>query len=262
VRITVAEALGIEGRAGYYERTGALRDMVQNHLTQLLTLAAMEVPATFDADSIRFEKVKVLRSAAPIRDHAVVFGQYGPGRAGRKKLAGYRQERGVAARSRTETFVSLGLEIDNWRWQGVPFRLCTGKRLARQATQIAIKFRRPPVALFRSPLSQPRGCEMHTNVLVMTLQPDEGFDLSFQVKAPDERFTLHEQHMTFRYDEAFGRSRSRGYETLLLEIVRGDQTLFVHADEAEAAWRLYTPLLRRRRRLHSYPAGGPGPELP
>jgi glucose-6-phosphate 1-dehydrogenase len=114
------------------------------------------------------------------------------------------------------------------------------------------------VALFRSL----DGREMHTNVLLMTLQPDEGFDLSFQVKAPGERFTLHEQHMTFRYDEAFGKQRSRGYETLLLEIVRGDQTLFVHADEAEAAWRLYTPLLRRRRRLHSYPAGGPGPELP
>jgi glucose-6-phosphate 1-dehydrogenase len=255
VRITVAEALGIEGRAGYYERTGALRDMVQNHLTQLLTLAAMEVPATFDADSIRFEKVKVLRSVAPIRDGAVVFGQYGPGQAGRKKLAGYRDEPGVAARSRTETFVSLQLEIDNWRWQGVPFRLCTGKRLARQATEIAIKFRRPPVALFRSL----DGCAMHTNVLVMTLQPDEGFDLSFQVKAPGERFTLHEQHMTFRYDEAFGKSRSRGYETLLLEIVRGDQTLFVHADEAEAAWRIYTPLLRKRWRLHPYAAGGAGP---
>ena len=255
VRITVAESLGIEGRAGYYERTGALRDMMQNHLTQLLTLAAMEVPAAFGADSIRFEKIKVLRSVAPIRDGAVVFGQYGPGKAGRKKLPGYRQEPGVAARSRTETFVSLQLEIDNWRWQGVPFRLCTGKRLARQATEIAIKFRRPPVALFRSL----DGGAMHTNVLVMTLQPDEGFDLSFQVKVPGERFTLQEQHMTFRYDEAFGKSRSRGYETLLLEIVRGDQTLFVHADEAEAAWRIYTPLLRKRRPLHSYPAGGPGP---
>src|SRR6185295_12856957 len=150
VRISVAEALGIEHRAAYYEQTGALRDMVQNHLTQLLSLTAMEVPAAFQADSIRFEKVKVLRSVAPVRVEAVVFGQYAPGKAKRKKLPGYRQEPGVAPRSHTETFVGLRLEIDNWRWQGVPFHLCTGKRLARRATEITINFRRPPVALFRS----------------------------------------------------------------------------------------------------------------
>jgi len=255
VQISVAEELGVEQRAGYYEQTGALRDMVQNHLTQLLTLTAMEVPAVFEADGIRFEKVKVLRAAAPIRDDAVVFGQYGPGRTKGGKLRGYRQEPGVAKRSRTETFVLLRLEIDNWRWQGVPFYLRTGKRLDRQATEITITFRRPPVALFRAL----DGCTAQTNVLVMALQPEEGFDLSFEVKAPGERFTLQTRHMTFRYAEAFGRSRSTGYETLLLEVVRGDQTLFVHADEAEASWRLYTPLLRKRRRLHSYAAGGPGP---
>ncbi|HZE60516.1 MAG TPA: glucose-6-phosphate dehydrogenase [Burkholderiales bacterium] len=255
VQISVAEELGVEQRAGYYEQTGALRDMVQNHLTQLLTLTAMEVPAVFEADGIRFEKVKVLRAAAPIRADAVVFGQYGPGRKKGGKLRGYRQEPGVAKRSRTETFVGLRLEIDNWRWQGVPFYLRTGKRLDRQATEITITFRRPPIALFRAL----DGCTAQTNVLVMTLQPEEGFDLSFEVKAPGERFTLQTRHMTFRYAEAFGRSRSTGYETLLLEVVRGDQTLFVHADEAEASWRLYTPLLRKRRRLHSYPAGGPGP---
>ena len=256
VRISVAEALGIEHRAAYYEQTGALRDMVQNHLTQLLSLSAMEVPGAFQADSIRFEKVKVLRSVAPIRDDAVVFGQYAPGKAKQKKLPGYRQEPGVAARSHTETFVSLRLEIDNWRWQGVPFHLRTGKRLARQATEITIHFRRPPVALFRSL----DGCATHTNVLVIALQPDEGFDLSFEVKAPAERFTLQTQHMRFRYAEAFGAPRSGGYETLLLEIVQGDQTLFVHADEAEASWSLYGPLLGKRWPLHSYPAGGPGPD--
>jgi len=206
VRISVAEALGIEHRAAYYEQTGALRDMVQNHLTQLLSLTAMEVPAAFQADSIRFEKVKVLRSVAPIRDDAVVFGQYAPGKAKRKKLPGYRQEPGVAPRSHTETFVGLRLEIDNWRWQGVPFHLRTGKRLARQATEITIHFRRPPVALFRSL----DGCATHTNVLVIALQPDEGFDLSFEVKAPAERFTLQTQHMRFRYAEAFGAPRSGG----------------------------------------------------
>src|SRR6185503_590046 len=209
VRISVAEALGIEHRAAYYEQTGALRDMVQNHLTQLLSLTAMEVPAAFQADSIRFEKVKVLRSVAPIRDDAVVFGQYAPGKAKRKKLPGYRQEPGVAPRSHTETFVGLRLEIDNWRWQGVPFHLCTGKRLARRSTEITIHFRRPPVALFRSL----DGCATNTNVLVIALQPDEGFDLSFEVKAPAERFTLQTKHMQFRYAEAFGAPRSGGYET-------------------------------------------------
>ena len=257
VRITVAEALGIEHRAAYYEQTGALRDMVQNHLTQLLTLTAMEVPAAFEADSIRFEKVKVLRSVAPIRDDAVVYGQYAPGKAERKKLPGYRQEPGVAARSHTETFVSLRLEIDNWRWQGVPFHLCTGKRLARRATEITINFRRPPVALFRCL----DGCATHTNVLVMTLQPDEGFDLSFEVKAPARALHAADAaHDCSAMPRHSARPRSGGYETLLLEVVHGDQTLFVHADEAEASWRLYAPLLKKRWPLRSYPAGGPGPE--
>jgi glucose-6-phosphate 1-dehydrogenase len=255
VQITVAEDLGIEQRARYYEDAGALRDMVQNHLTQLLTLTAMEVPAAFEADSIRFEKVKVLRSVAPIRDDAVVFGQYEPGRVKRKRLAGYRQEHGVAVQSTTETFVALQLEIDNWRWQGVPFFLCTGKRLARRVTEITINFRSPPVALFRSL----DGCPTRSNVLVITLQPDEGFDLSFEVKSPGDRFTLQTQHMDFRYAEAFGEPLSAGYETLLRDVVQGDLTLFVHGDEAEASWRLFTPLLHRRWPLHGYPAGSAGP---
>jgi glucose-6-phosphate 1-dehydrogenase len=255
VRITVAEELGIEHRAAYYEHTGALRDMVQNHLTQLLTLTAMEVPAAFEADSIRFEKVKVLRSVAPIESDAVVFGQYAPGKVARKSLAGYRQEPGVAVRSKTETFVALRLEIDNWRWQGVPFYLCTGKRLARRMTEITVNFRHPPVVLFRSV----DGCETHNNVLVIKLQPDEGFDLSFEVKSPGEPFTLQTKYMEFRYAEAFGPLPSAGYETLLLDLMQGDQTLFVHADEAEASWRLYAPLLGKRWPVHLYPAGSAGP---
>jgi glucose-6-phosphate 1-dehydrogenase len=255
VQITVAEAVGIEGRAGYYEQTGALRDMVQNHLTQLLTLAAMEVPAAFEPDSIRFEKVKVLRSVVPIGEDAVVFGQYTAGRLEGKKLAGYRQEPGVAAPSKTETFVALRLEIENWRWQGVPFYLRTGKRLARRVTEITINFRSPPVALFKSI----GGDITHSNALVITLEPDEGFELSFEVKSPGEQFTLQTQRMKFRYAEVFG-TLSAGYETLLLEVMRGDQTLFVHADETEAAWRLYTPLLRNRPALHFYPAGSWGPQ--
>ncbi|MEO7403717.1 MAG: glucose-6-phosphate dehydrogenase, partial [Burkholderiales bacterium] len=255
VQIAVAEELGIEQRADYYEHTGALRDMVQNHLTQLLTLIAMEVPAAFEADSIRFEKVKVLRAVAPIGNHAVVFGQYAAGKLGRKKLSSYRDEPDVAARSKTETFVALRLELGNWRWQGVPFYLVTGKRLARRATEITIKFRSPPVALFRSL----DGCATHTNVLVITLQPGEGFNLSFEVKSPGDQFTLQTQHMDFRYADAFGPRLADGYETLLLEIVEGDQTLFVHADEAEASWKLYSPLLRRRLPLQFYAAGSTGP---
>src|SRR6185503_3804369 len=148
VQITVAEELGIEGRGGYYEQTGALRDIAQNHLTQLLTLTAMEVPAAFEADSIRFEKIKVLRSVAPIRKADVVFGQYAPGRLKGKRLPGYRDESGVATSSAIETFIAMRLQIENWRWQGVPFYLRTGKRLPHRRTQIAIHFRSPPVALF------------------------------------------------------------------------------------------------------------------
>jgi glucose-6-phosphate 1-dehydrogenase len=255
VAITVAEELGIEGRAASYEQTGALRDMVQNHLTQLLTLTAMEVPGAFDADSIRFEKVKVLRSVAPIAADAVVFGQYGPGAVKRKRWVAYRKEPDVAPRSTTETFVALRLAIDNWRWQGVPFQLCTGKRLSQRRTEIAIHFRHPPVALFRSV----DGCATHANVLVITLQPNEGFDLSFEVKSPGEQFTLQTQRMDFRYVEAFGESLASGYDTLLLDVVQGDQTLFVHADETEASWRLYSPLLRMPHKLHFYPAGSAGP---
>ena len=253
VQITVAEALGVEERAGYYETAGALRDMVQNHLTQLLTLTAMEVPATFEADAIRFEKVKVLRSIAPIGEDAVVFGQYTGSRD--KSQPGYKQEPKVSPRSRTETFVAMRLEIENWRWQGVPFYLRTGKRMARRVTEIAIHFRKPPVALFRSL----NGDSPHTNALVITLQPDEGFELSFEVKSPGEGFTLQTQRMAFRYGEAFG-PLPDGYETLLMDVVEGDQTLFVHADETEASWKLYTPLLDKKLTPYPYAAGSCGPK--
>jgi glucose-6-phosphate 1-dehydrogenase len=258
VQITAAEELGIEGRGSYYEQTGALRDIAQNHLTQLLTLTAMEVPAAFEAESIRFEKIKVLRSVAPIRNADVVFGQYAPGRLNGKRLRGYRNEPGVAASSAIETFVAMRLQIENWRWQGVPFYLRTGKRLPQRRTQIAIHFRSPPVALFPATEGRASSANARTNALVITLQPDEGFDLSFEVKSPGEHFTLQTQHMEFRYAEAFG-ALSAGYETLLLEVLQGDQTLFVHADETEAAWRLYTPLLRKRSPPHPYPAGSWGP---
>ena len=267
VQITVAEALGVERRAAYYEKSGALRDIVQNHLTQLLTLTAMEVPATFDAASIRHEKVKVLRSITSIGRKAVVFGQYAAQQVrlddappeGRvdtpTALRGYRDEPGIASDSTAETFVALRLAIENWRWQGVPFYLRTGKRLSRRMTQIVIEFRGPPIALFRSIDC----CPPHTNQLVINLEPEEGFTLSFEVKSPGDSYTLQTRHMQFRYADAFGSSLSAGYETLLLDVIQGDQTLFVHAEETEAAWRLYSPLLRRHALREPYPAGSWGP---
>ena len=254
VQITVAESLGLENRAAYYEQSGALRDMVQNHLTQLLTLTAMEVPAAFEANSIRFEKIKVLRSIAPIAADALVLGQYAAGERHGKQVPGYLQEPGVAANSQVETFVAMRLAIENWRWQGVPFYLRTGKRLARRVTQIVIEFRSPPVALFRSI----DGCNPCTNVLTITLQPDEGFELSFEVKSPGEPFQLQTERMKFRYPSAFG-ALSAGYDTLLLDVIEGEQTLFVHAEETEASWRLYTPLLGDRPPVLTYPAGNWGP---
>ncbi|MBI3988756.1 MAG: glucose-6-phosphate dehydrogenase [candidate division NC10 bacterium] len=254
VHITVAENLGVEKRADYYEQAGALRDIVQNHLTQLLTLVAMEVPAAFEADAIRYEKVKVLRSISPIRPEDVVFGQYERAPMDDGDVPGYREEPGVAPDSTTETFVALRLEIANWRWQGVPFYLRTGKRLPRRLTQIVVTFRYPPVSLFR-PFD---ACEIHANVLIITIQPDEGFDLSFEVKAPGQPITLLTQRLHFRYAEAFG-PLPDAYETLLLDILTGDQTLFVHADEVEASWRLYTPLLEQKPPVHPYPARTWGP---
>jgi len=257
VQITVAEELGIEDRAGYYEKSGALRDMVQNHLAQLLTLVAMEVPVAFEADAIRYEKVKVLRAVASIDEGEVALGQYRAGEVHGEAVPGYREEKGVADDSEVETFVALRLEVDNWRWQGVPFYLRTGKRLPRRLTQIAVVFKRAPVALFRG-VDEAEG-DPHRNVLHLTLQPDEGFALSFEVKAPGEPFRLETLPLHFSYGEAFG-ELPEAYETLLLDVLTGDQTLFVRADEVEAAWRLFAPLLDMPLEVHPYDAGDWGPK--
>lgn len=254
VHITVAEAEGIGDRAGYYDRAGALRDMVQNHLTQLLTLVAMEVPGEFNADAIRFEKVKVLRSVSPISPDDVVFGQYAAGRDDGASAPGYRDEQGVDPESTTPTYVGLRLYISNWRWQGVPFHLRTGKRLPNRLTRITVNFRRAPVSLF-----QPfPACNVSRNVLDITLQPDEGFALSFEVKTPGEPLELATRHLDFHYAEAF-QPLADAYETLLLDVLTGDQTLFVHADEVEASWSLYTPLLDGDHPIRPYAAGTWGP---
>jgi glucose-6-phosphate 1-dehydrogenase len=254
VTITVAEELGVEKRAGYYEQAGALRDMVQSHLTQLLTLVAMDVPSGLDAAAIRAEKIKVLRSIRPISPDDAVLGQYEPGQIDDKDVPGYREEPGVSPDSRTETFAALTLHLENWRWQGVPFYLRTGKRMPRRLTEIEIKFRRAPVWMFRSVVAD----ELHRNTLLVTLQPNEGFSLFFDVKAPGEPFRLRRLPLHFSYDEEFA-ALPEAYQTLILDLLLGDQTLFVHADEVETSWALYAPLLDGRRAVYPYPAGTWGP---
>lgn len=256
VQITVAESLGVGGRAGYYDQAGALRDMVQNHLTQLLTLTAMEVPVSFDAESIRAEKAKVLRAIPPIMPSDVIYGQYVRGVVNGQEVPGYREEPGVNPDSPTETFVAMKLSIENWRWQGVPFYLVTGKRLPKRFTQIAVTFRCPPVRVFESHCAG--ACS--SNVLVFTVQPDEGFDLHFEVKAPGEPLQLKTQRLRYRYAEGFA-PLPDAYDTLLLDIMAGDQTLFVRADEVEWAWRIYAPGLDPPPSLvRPYPAGAWGPD--
>ncbi|HET6402833.1 MAG TPA: glucose-6-phosphate dehydrogenase [Candidatus Kapabacteria bacterium] len=255
VEIVVAEELGIESRADYYEKSGALRDMVQNHLTQLLTLTAMEIPLAFNAEDLRFEKVKVLRSIAPIHAEDVVYGQYTEGELGGNGVRGYHQEEGVRSDSKTPTFVALKMRVENWRWHGVPFYLTTGKRLKEQKSEITITFRCPPVALFKS--SEEGGT--HPNVLVIAIQPNEGFRISFQVKKPGSEIAVQSEWMHFSYADAFGPIPD-AYYTLLRDVMLGDQSLFVSADETLASWKLYTPVLNAHRAIHPYPAGSWGPK--
>jgi glucose-6-phosphate 1-dehydrogenase len=255
VQITVAEELGIEGRAAYYEQAGAVRDIIQNHGTQLVALVAMEVPAMMNAEFIRQEKVKALRSIKAITPKSVVLGQYGHGEINDQTIPGYREEPGVAANSRTETFAAIKLEIDSWRWQGVPFFIRTGKRMKKRVTEIVVKFRRPPVWMF-TPLGSP---DVHRNTLRLTIQPDEGFALYFHIKAPGKPLKLERLPLDFFYKERF-QELPEAYQTLLLDVVDGDQTLFVHADEVEAAWRLFTPILDNTLAVAFYAAGSWGPK--
>ena len=255
VQITVAEQVGVEGRASYYDAAGALRDIVQNHLTQLLTLVAMEVPGALDADQIRNEKVKVFRAIRPITANDVVYGQYTAGTIDGEPVPAYHEEPGVPPESSTDTFAAVRVEVANWRWHGVPFYLRAGKRMARRLTQIVVTFREPPVSLFPG-IDRAHG--ITPNALVITIQPDEGFDLIFEVKAPGQAIDLQSQSLQFRYAEAF-EPLPDAYETLLLDVLRGDQTLFVRSDEVEAAWQLYAPILDSRPPVTFYPAGTWGP---
>jgi glucose-6-phosphate 1-dehydrogenase len=255
VQITVAEQIGIEERAAYYEQAGVVRDIIQNHALQLLTLVAMEVPAMMSADSIRQEKVKVLTQVQPVLPQDVALGQYARGAIDGAEVCGYREEDKVSDSSRTPTYASVQLSIDSWRWQGVPFYIRAGKRMAKRVTEIEVKFRRPPVWLFR-PMGSP---DVHRNTLRMTIQPREGFALYFHVKAPGKPLKLERLPLDFYYSERY-KSLPEAYQTLLLDVMDGDQTLFVRADEVEAAWRLVAPMLDPDLPVSEYDAGTWGPE--
>jgi glucose-6-phosphate 1-dehydrogenase len=243
VQITVAEQVGLESRGGYYDQSGALRDMVQNHLLQLMCLIAMEPPTSFQSDEIRNKKVDVLRAARPIPrqqvHHFAVRGQYGPGAIQGKRLPGYRQEQGVTTDSPTETFAALRLFVDNWRWQGVPFYLRTGKRLPARVSEVSIQFRPVPHQAFPSTAIE----DWQPNRLIINIQPQEDILLRCQAKQPGPTMHLRPIDLRFSYQEAFRRASPEAYETLLLDVMRGDATLFMRADQVETAWSVISPIL-------------------
>jgi glucose-6-phosphate 1-dehydrogenase len=265
VQITVAESIGVEGRGRFYEEAGVLRDIIQNHVLQLLCMVAMEPPVAFDPDAVRDEKVKVLRSIKPQSPeeilHDTVRGQYGPGITDGVPAVGYRQEKDVDPMSLRETYAAWKLQIENWRWAGVPFYLRAGKRLAKRVTEIAITFKTPPIALFRRAgvLSQ------EPNVLILRIQPDEGIALRFGAKEPGPLMKVDPVKMDFKYTEFFGSSQPEAYERLLMDALHGDSTLFARRDEVEVAWEHVTAILQTWRdhppQDHpNYEAGTWGPE--
>ncbi|UFS69940.1 glucose-6-phosphate dehydrogenase [Geomonas sp. RF6] len=265
VQITVAETVGVESRGEYYERAGALRDMVQNHLLQILCLVAMEPPVSFAADEVRNKKVDVLRAIRPIRPEEVhsvaVRGQYRRGEMNGETVPGYREEPGVAPDSLTETFAALKLFVENWRWQGVPFYLRTGKRLHTKASEVTIMFRPAPHQMFPSAAVE----SWQPNRMVIRIQPEEGIVTRIQVKQPGTRVLLGPAEMQFRYREAFRTEPPEAYETLLLDVIRADATLFMRADQVESAWSVISPILEvwdsvPPTSFPDYPAGSFGPE--
>ncbi|MDO9598213.1 MAG: glucose-6-phosphate dehydrogenase [Azoarcus sp.] len=242
VQITVAEQIGVEQRAEFYDKTGALRDMVQNHLLQLLCIVAMEPPASIDADAVRDEKLKILRALRPIATDEVplrtVRGQYRAGASSGQPVAGYLEEPGVAAASRTETFVALQANIDTWRWAGVPFYLRTGKRMQERLAEIVINFRAVPHSIFGK-----RAAALQNNRLVITMQPDESVKLHLQAKRPGDQMVLNPVSLDLDFAEGSQSRRLDAYERLLMDVMRGNLTLFVRRDEQEAAWKWVEPIM-------------------
>jgi len=266
VEITAAETLGVEHRGPYYEEAGALRDMITPHLIQLFSLVAMEPPVAFDADAVRDEKMKVLRAVRPIPPESIadwaVRAQYVSGVVDGEEVPGYRDEERVAPDSYTETYAALKLVVDNWRWQGVPFYLRTGKRMARRVTEIAIHFKRPPVLLFKDAMASGG---LQPNVLVLRVQPDEGFSLTIESKVPGHDVALQPVAMDYSYGTTLNELPFSAYETVLVDAMEGDMTLFTRGDQAEEAWRIVAPVLKRgrsgrRRDISIYEAGSWGPE--
>jgi glucose-6-phosphate 1-dehydrogenase len=260
VQITAAEDLGIGRRAGYYDSAGALRDLVQNHMLQLLSLLCMEPPVTFDADEVRDEKVKVLHAVEPPPPEAVVRAQYTAGMAEGKEAVGYLEEEDVPSDSQTETYVTLRLEVDNWRWAGVPIYLRTGKRLARKVTEIAVTLKPVPHLAFQADGS----VGVQPNQIILAMQPNEGVSISLGAKIPGSRMRIRPVNMEFLYGTSFLSQSPEAYERLILDAMRGDATLFTRNDEVEAQWRIIDPILESWEKgdepLATYPAGSPGPQ--
>jgi glucose-6-phosphate 1-dehydrogenase len=259
VQITVAESIGIEGRAGYYEQAGAIRDIFQNHLLQLLAITAMEPPIDFTAESVRNEKVKVLRSLHTPGPKSVVRGQYGRGFVEGEEVRGYREEQGIAPNSTTDTYVAAKLYVDNWRWADTPFYVRMGKRLARRETTIAIQFERAP----HPPFEETAGDALRPNVLLVHIQPDEGVSLAIGAKVPGQGMTIRQVHMDFLYGGAFRTGMPEAYERLILDAMLGDATLFTRTDEVEEQWKLVDAIVaawkRDRPSFPNYAAGTWGP---
>ena len=260
IQITVAENIGIEGRGNFYEKTGALRDMVPNHLFQLVAMTAMEPPVSFDAEDIRSKKADMFKSLHPLTLGDVVRGQYDSGVVGGQQAAAYRKEENVAPDSNIETFVAMRILIDNWRWAGVPFYLRTGKRLAARSTEIAIRFKRAPFALFRETPME----ELDADWLILRVQPDESIRLRFNAKRPGPAMALESVAMEFKYKDWFQQAPAVGYETLIYDCLIGDATLFQRADQVEAAWGVVEPVLKgwantAPRHFPNYSAGSEGP---
>jgi len=264
VQITAAEEIGIEGRGPFYEKAGALRDVVQNHVMELLSFVAMEPPISFEAEALRREKLKVWKAIKPVEPYNIVRGQYGPGKVGGQEVKGYRQEDRVDPQSGTETFAALKLEIENWRWAGVPFYIRAGKRLGKRTTEISIQFKLPPQLLFKE-MTAGKCSELQPNVITMRIQPDEGISLRFSSKVPSPNMEVCPVIMDFNYADAFGKSSANGYERLLLDAMLGDGTLFAHRDGVEATWSLLTPVLEKWEKTKpkdfpNYPSGTWGPQ--
>ncbi len=262
IEITAAESIGIEGRGPFYEKAGALRDVLQNHVMEVLSFVAMEPPDSFEAQAVRTEKLKVWRAIEKIPVANTVRGQYGPGKVDGQDVIGYRQEDRVDPNSTTETFASVRVEIENWRWAGVPIYLRAGKRLEKRVTEVTVVFKQPPLHLFKTNGTDDK---IEPNVLKMRIQPDEGITLRFGAKIPGPTTNVKPVDMEFSYADAFGKSSANGYERLLLDAMLGDATLFADREGVEATWALFTPILEAwaatpPKDFPNYAAGTEGPK--